>query len=553
MTELRTVDPRILKPDPENPRRIKATPAMDEQLRASILAIGIIQPPVVREKDGELLIKAGERRVKQAVLAGLGEIEILVRNSDEKTTQMVSLSENVIRASMNPVDLWRGIEKLVALDWNEQAISDALALPVRTVKRLRLLSSLHPPILDAMARGDMPGDEQIRTIAAAEIDEQAQVWKKHKPRKNERANWFAVANALAKRRIPISAAKFEDEIGAKYGVVWHDDLFAPADEDGRYTTNVDGFFGAQQEWLENNLPKGGALVPQDEYGHPQLPKKAQHVYGKPHKGDVTGYYLDPRTAEVKTIVYRLAAETKAGKGGSKDNPATKPVPPKSRPDVTQKGNAIIGDLRTDALHEALQAHDIDDVTLIALLVLAFGGRNVSVQSGANEGRFDREALCHALVEGGVLSSDHAIIRDAARKMLTATLSCRDNMSNSGAGARIAGETIGAALRLPSMATDEFLSCLSRQALEREARGNGVRVEARVKDTRARMLAHFAGATWHYPGALFKFTQSETEELGPSSAEDEFPGAENDPDDNAGDAAETGGDDLDHQELAAAAD
>ena len=548
MTELRTVDPRILKPDPENPRRIKATPAMDEQLRASILAIGIIQPPVIREKDGDLLIKAGERRVKQAILAGLSEIDILIRNSDDGTTQMESLSENVIRASMNPVDLWRGIEKLEAQGWNEQAIADALALPVRTVKRLKLLANLHPPILDAMARGDMPSDDQIRTIAAATIEEQTQVWKKHKPRKNERTNWFAVANALAKRRIPFSAAKFDAEIAAKYGVEWHDDLFGPGDEDGRYTTNGEGFYGAQQEWLENSLPKGGVLVPQNEYGQPQLPKKAEHVYGKPGKNDITGYYLDPRTAEVKTVVYRVPVEKKAGKGTGKGSPETSPMPAKTRPDVTQKGNAIIGDLRTDALHEALHKHDIEDTTLIALLVLALGARNVTVQSGASEGRFDRETLCDALMEGGVLTADHALIRSAARKMLTAALSCRDNMSNSGIGARIAGETIGATLRLPSMATDEFLSCLSRQALEHEARQNGVRVEARVKDTRASLVAHFAGAVWHYPGALFKPTEAEVDDLRPIALSDQFPDEPHEPEFRGGE-----NDEAADPELADAAD
>jgi ParB family transcriptional regulator, chromosome partitioning protein len=52
MAELRTVDPRLLKPDPENPRRTPASPAMDEQLRTSILAVGILHLPVVREKEG---------------------------------------------------------------------------------------------------------------------------------------------------------------------------------------------------------------------------------------------------------------------------------------------------------------------------------------------------------------------------------------------------------------------------------------------------------------------------------------------------------------------
>ena len=515
---LRMVDPRTLKRNPRNPRNIPASPAQEEQLRASIKSRGIIQYPVVAEKDGELIIRAGHRRVTAAIVLELPTIWT-VETEPNNISLMDAVAENLIRASMNNVDTWRSIQDLEAEGWSEQGIADSLAQPLRTVRRLKLLAHIHPPMLDAIARGDMPNEEQLRVIAGATLEEQAQVWKKHKPRKNERTNWFAVANALAKRHIPFSAAKFGDEIAAKYGVEWVDDLFAPGDEDGRYTTNVEGFFGAQQEWLEKNIPKGGTLVPQDNYGHPQLPKKAQHIYGKPAKGDITGFYLDPRTAEVKTVVYRLPDEKKAAKGKAKGAAGADPIPAKSRPDVTQKGNAIIGDLRTDALHEAFAANDIDDLTLLALLVLAFGGRNVSVQSGTSESRFDREGLCDPLVDGGVLSGDPALIRNAARKMLVATMSCRDNMSNSGVLARIAGETIGASLRLPSMATEEFLSCLSRQALEREAGESGVRVEVRVKDTRARMVSHFAGATWHYPGALFKPTAAEIEDLSPGSPQD----------------------------------
>ena len=82
---------------------------------------------------------------------------------------------------------------------------------------------------------------------------------------------------------PLPAAKFDDDLAKAYGVVWEDDLFAPAGEDSRYTTNVEGFFGAQQEWLQNNLPERGTLLPVDEYGRGQLPKKAERVYGKPGK------------------------------------------------------------------------------------------------------------------------------------------------------------------------------------------------------------------------------------------------------------------------------
>ena len=509
MTELRSVDPRDLKPNPNNPRMIQAQPGLDEQLVASIRAIGIIQPPVVRDIDGTLVITAGHRRVQAAISAGLPLINVLVASGDDTAAAMESLSENLVRVSMNNVDIWRGIERLEAQGWNEQAIADALTQPLRTVRRLKLLSHLHPPMLEALARGDMPREEQLRIIANASIEEQAQVWKKHKPKKSEMTNWFGIAHALTKRRIPFSAAKFDDALATKYGVIWHEDLFASAGEDSRYTTDVDAFFGAQQEWLENNLPKGGVLIPQDQHGRPTLPKNAQHVYGKPAKGDVIGHYLDPRTAEVETVIYRLPPEKKSapakGKVGAEETPAPALA---SRPDVTQRGKAMIGDFRTDALHEALRLDPASDTALLAFLVLAFAGRNVSVESGVGDGREGRTSIAEHLIEGGVLSQDEDAIRQAAREMLVQTLSCRDNSSDSGIVARIAGNTIGAALRLPSMATDEFLSCLSRRALEREAAANAVRVETRVRDTRAGMVSHFNGATWHYPDAVFALKPQE---------------------------------------------
>ena len=93
-------------------------------------------------------------------------------------------------------------------------------------------------------------------------------------------------------------------------------------------------------------------------------------------------------------------------------------------------------------------------------------------------------------------------------MLKLILSCRANMTDSGISSRVAGETLGASAHLPTMATEEFLSCLSRQALERSAVAEGVNVEIRVKDTRAALVKRFGEATWHFPGARFRVTEEE---------------------------------------------
>ena len=560
MVELRSVDPRTLQTNPNNPRRTPVSPAMDEQLVASIRAVGIIQPPcVTRQADG-LMIVVGNRRVKASIKADLPLIDVLVCDADEAADAMRSVAENLIRASMSSVDIWRAIERLEAQGWNEQAIGDALALPLRTVRRLKLLAHLHPAMLDVMALGSMPNEEQLRTIAAATREEQAQVWKKHKPKKGQTdVVWYEVARALAKRRMPASAAKFGDDLAKAYGIVWEDDLFALSGEDSHYTTNVEGFFGAQQEWLQNNLPERGTLLPVNDYGQGQLPKKAERVYGKPGKTDLVGHYIDVRTGKVETIAYRLPEPKKAGKpadgarsatgattgaadGGSDDEdmPTVR-----TRPDVTQKGVAMIGDLRTEALHQALADTPIEDDTLLGLLILAFGGKNVTVDSGSDLRGDDRQAICRALTEGGVLTADLDLLRQTARKMLIGVLSCRENRSQSGPFARIAGEAVGASLRLPNMATEEFLACLSRGALETAARAEGVNIAPRAKDTRARMVTRFKDGAFVYPGALFRLTPEEqktaerppgrTGWVSPVGGDDGEGGADDSPEPEAGDA------------------
>lgn len=513
MAELRSVDPRTLQSNPNNPRRTPVPPAMDEQLVASIKAVGIIQPPSVTPKGDGLMIVVGDRRVKAAIIADLPLIEVLVCDADEAADAMRAVAENVIRATMSSVDLWRAIERLEAQGWNEQAIGDALALPVRTVRRLKLLAHLHPPLLDVMALGSMPNEEQLRTIAAATREEQAQVWKKHRPRKGQtEVAWYEIGRALAKRRMPASAAKFGDDLARAYGIVWEDDLFAPPGEDSCYTTNVEGFFGAQQEWLQNNLPQRGTLLPVNDYGQAQLPKRAERLWGKPGKADLVGHYVDARTGDIETIAYRIPEPKKAAKrsegtdtdgvAGATDDTDEDALPARPRPEVTQKGIAMIGDLRTDALHQALAEGPIEDDTLLGLLILAFGGENVAVESGSGQSREDRRAICRDIAEGGVLTGDPDLLRQAARRVLIAVLSCRENRSQSGPFAQMAAEAIGAAHLLPNMATEEFLSCLSRGALESAARAEGIAIAPRVKDTRARMVAQFKDGTFVYPGALF---------------------------------------------------
>lgn len=518
------LDPRALKDNPDDTRRSKSSPQSDALLLATVKAVGIIQPPVISpEVDGGngYIIQAGHRRVKQAIAAGLDEITVLVVEAANDNGAMRSMIENIAREPLNPIDQWRGIERLVALGWTEEAIGVALALPVRQIRKLRLLANVLPAMLDHMALGDMPNEQQLRTIAAASLDEQKEVWKAHKPKKSERADWYNISRALSKTRMFAKDASFGDDFASAYGIEWVEDLFAPADQDSRYTTNVEAFLGAQQEWMTNNLPKKGAIIEVNNWGQPELPKKAERVYGKPSKSDHVGMYLD-RDGKVQSVAYRMPEEKKKGRGGAAtagglpENDDAVVDAPKSRPEVTQKGQDMIGDFRTDALHEALGRAPIEDDTLMALLVLAFAGLNVRVDSGAHDTvfgskRFKRHAA-RLIGEDGKLAFDRETLRVAARSMLIDVLSCRRGLSNSGVISRIAGDAIGADGFLPNMGSEDFLLCLSRQALEAAAKEANVLPRQKVRETRSALVEHFKEEKFVHPSAVFAPDRQEIADL-----------------------------------------
>jgi ParB family chromosome partitioning protein len=286
--QIMKVDPRALKENPDRMRQSRSSPQADALMLATIKAVGIVQPPVVApETDGGngYIIDAGHRRVRLAIAAGLEEIEILVADAANDNGAMRSMVENSVREPLNPVDQWRGIERLVALGWTEEAIAVALALPVRQIRKLRLLANVLPAMLEQMALGDMPSVQQLRIIAAAGQVDQKEVWKAHNPKKGDTAPWWQIANALTKKRMYARDASFGDDLAQAYGIEWGEDLFAPADQDGRYTTNVEGYLGAQHEWMTANLPKRGAIVEVNSWGQPELPKKASQVYGKPSNAE----------------------------------------------------------------------------------------------------------------------------------------------------------------------------------------------------------------------------------------------------------------------------
>jgi ParB family transcriptional regulator, chromosome partitioning protein len=506
--ELRRVDPRALKKSPSNPRKIQPGEMSDATLAASIKAVGILQPPTVSEKDGALTIVYGARRVRLAIDTGLQEIDVLVKDPDEDD-HMRAVSENVVRAPMATVDLWRAIESLASENWTEEAIGAALAIPVRQIRKLRLLATVHPAILDQIGAGDMPKEQELRTIASASREDQAAVWKKLKPRKHEGAQWWQINQALQKTRFFARDAKFGEDERAAFGIVWQEDLFAEGDEDNRFTIDGEAFISAQRAWLDANMPKNGILLETDSYGHAKLPPRANRTWTKPKRGDQIGYVINPRDGSIEEIAFRVSKpEVKAPRQrGGATAVDEAPAPKKTRPEITHKGTEIIGALRTEALVKSFGVEACEDVTLIGLLILGLGARNVNIQT-KDSTHATREKLVQSITEGGRLTQDAERLRVVARQMLASVLSCSLGHGDSGLVARIAGETLGADAHLPDMANEDFLGCLSKAGIERVASSLGVLPRPRVKETQAEVIKQASGSTFVHSSAHFALNEAE---------------------------------------------
>ena len=506
--ELRRVDPRTLKKDPGNPRKIQPGEMSDAALAASIGAIGILQPPVVSEANGELTIAYGERRVRMAIAIGLSEIDVLVKVPDDHD-HMRAVSENVVRAPMATVDLWRSIESLASENWTEEAIAAALAVSVRQIRKLRLLATVHPAILDQIGAGDMPKEQELRTIASASRDDQAAVWKKLKPKRGQATIWWQIAQALQKTRFFARDAKFGEAERAAFGIVWQEDLFAEGDEDNRFTVDGEAFVSAQRAWVDASMPKNGVWIDLDDYGREKLPPRAQPTWTKPKKGDRIGFSINPRDGTVREVVFRIPEpEAKKDKGGSAGVHDDAPAAKKTRPEITHKGNEIIGALRTEALVNSLEVNACDDMTLIGLLVLALNARNVTVQTDRPT-RSTRTTLVQSITEGGRLTHDAERLRVVARQMLATVLSCSLGQGDSGLVARIAGEALGADVHIGNMATEDFLGCLSKAGIEKVGSSLRVLPRPRVKDTRAEVIKQASGTTYVSSGGPLRFDRGRT--------------------------------------------
>jgi ParB family transcriptional regulator, chromosome partitioning protein len=100
-----------VQPGPFQPRKDFSAETLRE-LADSIKEQGIVQPLIVREREGRLELIAGERRWRAAQLLGLKEVPVIVREAGDRAMLEMSLIENLQRDNLNPIEEAHGYSEL---------------------------------------------------------------------------------------------------------------------------------------------------------------------------------------------------------------------------------------------------------------------------------------------------------------------------------------------------------------------------------------------------------------------------------------------------------
>lgn len=127
-----------------------------KNLAADIKNRGLINPITVRSLDGDQYeVIAGQRRVLACIEIGWEEIEATIRddlNDDEAS--LLSLTENVQRADMNPMDKARAYKRVYDRVGSYQAVARQVSVSATTARRYLDLLNLSPGLQERVSTAE---------------------------------------------------------------------------------------------------------------------------------------------------------------------------------------------------------------------------------------------------------------------------------------------------------------------------------------------------------------------------------------------------------------
>lgn len=160
------LDPDELEIDPVNERKSNVQPQKGENsLVDSVREKGVIQPIVVRERDGNYYVVAGQRRTLAAQIAGVGEIPARLMEMNDAEARVVSITENAepFNKSVPLDDRAKAIQSLHDEEgWSQAKIADKLDVSQPTISRW--MEPIHPEWAGTLIDPDEDGEVSAEDI-----------------------------------------------------------------------------------------------------------------------------------------------------------------------------------------------------------------------------------------------------------------------------------------------------------------------------------------------------------------------------------------------------
>ena len=160
--------------DPANPRT-EFPDAKVTELADDIRQRGILEPLVVHpaNEHGRYLLHFGAMRLRAAVLAGLPEVPVVIR--DAPADRYAQVAENLKRHSLSPLDLARFIRDQMNAGDSQTTIAKQLVMNLTTVAHHLSLLELPPVLDDAMKAGRCTSPRTLHELSKLHEQEPEQV------------------------------------------------------------------------------------------------------------------------------------------------------------------------------------------------------------------------------------------------------------------------------------------------------------------------------------------------------------------------------------------
>lgn len=168
--ELKQLPLKDIVPGPYQPRTVFDDDRIEE-LCQTIKTHGVIQPIVVRVRDGKFEIIAGERRFRAVTKLGMDTIPGIVREFNDSQAASIALIENLQREGLTALEEAVAYQQLIELhELTQESLAQRLGKSQSTIaNKLRLLQ-LSEPVKSALLDRKIT-ERHARALLALPSDE----------------------------------------------------------------------------------------------------------------------------------------------------------------------------------------------------------------------------------------------------------------------------------------------------------------------------------------------------------------------------------------------